>query len=158
VLSKVAVPLDSTAASYYLLVEARGGYRAVFAWAELDPLFTDGAVYLVTKRDGKPLPDEEGPFELVLPGEKSAARWVRQVIALSIWPASGTAVPLLLDHHLRRLDDHADAVADLQMQIFGAAPGDDAFDFVLANLNHNVRHHIAEFNVSYHTTKLVACG
>ena len=157
-LSKVAVPLDSTAASYYLLVEARGGYRAVFAWAELDPLFTDGAVYLVTKRDGKPLPDEEGPFELVLPGEKSAARWVRQVIALSIWPANGTAVRLLLDHHLRRLDDHADAVADLQMQIFGAAPGDDTFDFVLANLNHNVRHHIAEFNVFDHTTKLVACG
>jgi hypothetical protein len=78
------VERHSTATSYYVVVQAMDGYRAVFAWAELDPAFTDKAVYLVTKRDGKPLSDKEGPFRLVAPGEKKAGRWVRQVTALSI--------------------------------------------------------------------------
>jgi hypothetical protein len=44
-------------------VEAKDGYRAVFAWAELDLLFMEKPIYLVTKRDGKPLSEEDGPFE-----------------------------------------------------------------------------------------------
>src|ERR1051326_6830334 len=44
----------STAASYYLLAEAKDDYRAVFAWAELASTFMDKAVYVVTERDGKP--------------------------------------------------------------------------------------------------------
>jgi hypothetical protein len=92
VLSKVAVPagekFHSTVASYYLTVEAKDGYRAVFAWAELDSTFMDKAVYVVTKRDGKPLTDKDGPFQLVVPGEKRGARWVRQVTALRIRQAN----------------------------------------------------------------------
>jgi hypothetical protein len=96
VLSKVATPTDEvqivtgtfgvwchpTAASYDVLVQGKDGNRAVFDWAELDPRFTDRAVYLVTERDGKPLPDKDGPFQLVAPGGKT--RWVRQVFALTI--------------------------------------------------------------------------
>ena len=92
VLAKVAVPagekFHSTAASYYLLVEAKDGYRATFAWAELDSTFMDKSVYVVTMRDGKPLSEKEGPFRLVAPGEKRGARWVRQVAALSIRQAN----------------------------------------------------------------------
>src|ERR1039457_5066388 len=92
VLAKVALPagekFHSTAASYYLLVEAKDGYRAVYAWAELDSTFMDKSVYVVTKRDGKPLSDKDGPFQLVAPGEKRAARWVRQVTALRIKQAN----------------------------------------------------------------------
>lgn len=88
VLSKVALPagekFHSTAASYYMVVEAKDGYRATFAWAELDSTFMDKAVYVVTKRDGKPLSEKDGPFELVAPGEKRAGRWVRQVTELEI--------------------------------------------------------------------------
>ncbi len=88
VLAKVDLPsaekFRKMAASYYLLVEAKDGYRAVFAWAELDPTFMDKAVYVVTKRDGKELPEKDGPFEVVAPGEKRGARWVRQVTALKI--------------------------------------------------------------------------
>jgi len=91
VLAKVAVPVGekfhTTAASYYLLVEARDGYRAVFAWAELDPGFMDKSIYVVTARDGRPLSENQGPFQLVAPGEKRAARWVRQVTALKIQQA-----------------------------------------------------------------------
>jgi hypothetical protein len=87
-LSQVAIPtgekFHSTAPSYYLLAEGRDGYRAVFAWTELDPSFANKAAYVVTKRDGKPLPDKEGPFELVVPGE--IVRWVRQLSALRVEP------------------------------------------------------------------------
>ncbi len=92
VLAKVALPtgekFHSTAASYYMLVEAKDGYRAVYAWAELDPTFMDKSVYVVAKRDGQPLSDKDGPFQLVAPGEKRAARWVRQVTALRIKQAN----------------------------------------------------------------------
>ena len=73
-----------TTTSYYVLATGTDGYQAVFAWAEVDPAFTDKAVYIVTKRDGKPLSDEQGPFRLVAPGEKKAGRWVRQVASLVI--------------------------------------------------------------------------
>ncbi len=92
VLAKVALPtgekFHGTAASYFLFVEAKDGYRAVFAWAELDSTFMDKAVYVVTKRDGNPLTDKDGPFQLVAPGEKRGARWVRQVTALRIRQAN----------------------------------------------------------------------
>jgi hypothetical protein len=92
VLAKVDLPLGekfhSTGASYYMVVEAKDGYRAVFAWAELDSTFMDKAIYVVTKRDGKPLSDKDGPFQLVVPGEKRSARWVRQVTALRIRQAN----------------------------------------------------------------------
>lgn len=48
----------------------------------------DKAVYVVAKRDGKPLTDKDGPFQLVAPGEKRGARWVRQVAALRIRQAN----------------------------------------------------------------------
>jgi hypothetical protein len=92
VLAKVDLPIGekfhSTAASYYLVVEGKDGYRAAFAWAELDSTVVDKSVYLVTKRDGKPLPEKDGPFQLVAPGEKRAARWVRQVMAVRIRQAN----------------------------------------------------------------------
>jgi hypothetical protein len=59
-----------------MVVEAKDGYRATFAWAELDSSFMDKSVYVVTKRDGKPLSDKDGPFQLLVPGEKRSARWV----------------------------------------------------------------------------------
>jgi len=92
VLSKVALPTGEkfhrTASSYYLLVEAKDGYRVVFAWAELDSSLMDKPIYVVTMRDGKLLSDSEGPFRLVAPGEKRAARWIRQVTALKIRQAN----------------------------------------------------------------------
>ena len=34
---------------------------------------------VVTKRGGKSLSEKDDPFQLVVPGEKRTARWVRQV-------------------------------------------------------------------------------
>ncbi len=67
-----------------LVVEATDGYRAVFALPELDPAFTDDVVLLADRRDGKALSGKEAPLRVVVPGDKRQARWVRQVIGLTI--------------------------------------------------------------------------
>jgi hypothetical protein len=91
-LSRLTLPSGDAfrraAASYYLLVNAKDGYRVVFAWAELDPSFTDRPVYLVTSRDGQPLSDRDGPFQLVVPDDKRPARWIRQVTGIRILQAN----------------------------------------------------------------------
>jgi hypothetical protein len=90
VLGRVRIPsgegFDKTIASYYLIAEAHDGYKAVFSWAEVDPTFTDRKIYIVTKRDGQPLSAKDGPFELIVPGEKRYSRWVRQVKLVRLEP------------------------------------------------------------------------
>ena len=66
------------------IVEASDGYRAGFALAELDPAFTDRVILLADHRDGKALAAKEGPLQIIVPGEKKHARWVRQVIRLKV--------------------------------------------------------------------------
>jgi len=68
----------------YLLVKAADGYRVVFALPELDPGFTDRVILVADRADGHPLDNKEGPFRLVVPGEKRMARWVRQVTSLKV--------------------------------------------------------------------------
>jgi hypothetical protein len=70
--------------AWCLLVEAADGYRAAMALPEIDPAFTDKQIVLAFLRNGKPLDEKEGPYRIVIPGEKRMARWVRQVTALKI--------------------------------------------------------------------------
>jgi hypothetical protein len=67
-----------------LLVEAADGYKVVFALAEVDPAFATREIMVADKRDGKALDAKEGPLRIVAPGDKRAARWVRQVTTLRI--------------------------------------------------------------------------
>jgi hypothetical protein len=80
----VGKDLRGPALAVYLVVQAADNYRAVFALPELDPLFTDRVILLADRRDGKPLSAREGPLQVIVPGEKKHARWVRQVIKLRI--------------------------------------------------------------------------
>jgi hypothetical protein len=68
----------------YILVEAADGYKAVFAIAEIAPEFNDEVVLLADTRDGKPLDEKNGVWQIIVPDEKKHGRWVRQVIALKI--------------------------------------------------------------------------
>jgi hypothetical protein len=72
------------APNWYVLVEAKDGYRAVFALAELDPAFTDREILLVDRKEGNALSGDEGPLRIIVPGEKRHARWVRQVTGLRL--------------------------------------------------------------------------
>jgi DMSO/TMAO reductase YedYZ molybdopterin-dependent catalytic subunit len=76
--------LRGKAMTLFLVVEASDGYRAVFALPELDPAFSDRVILLADHRDGRPLPEQAGPLQVIVPGEKRHARWVRQVIRLRI--------------------------------------------------------------------------
>jgi hypothetical protein len=67
-----------------VVVAAADGYRVVFDLPELDPAFTDRVVLLADMRDGAPLSAHDGPYQLIVPGDKHEARWERQVIALDV--------------------------------------------------------------------------
>jgi hypothetical protein len=67
-----------------LMVEAADGYKVVFALAEFDPAFAPREIILADKRDGKPLDAKEGPFRIVVPGDKRPARWARQITTLKV--------------------------------------------------------------------------
>jgi DMSO/TMAO reductase YedYZ molybdopterin-dependent catalytic subunit len=88
ILAKTGVPfgkdLRGKAMAFYVVAEASDGYRAVFALPELDPAYSDRVILLADHRDGRPLSSREGPFQIVVPGEKKHARWVRQVIRLRV--------------------------------------------------------------------------
>ncbi|HST52007.1 MAG TPA: molybdopterin-dependent oxidoreductase [Pyrinomonadaceae bacterium] len=76
--------LRGKAVANYLLVEASDGYKAVFALPEVDPEYSERVVLLADKRDGAALAPAEGPFRIIVEGEKRHARWVRQVTKLTI--------------------------------------------------------------------------
>jgi hypothetical protein len=70
--------------SLYVRISAADGYRVVFALAELDPGFRDSVPVLTHECNGKPLDAKEGPFRMIVPGEKRPARWIRQVTAIDV--------------------------------------------------------------------------
>ncbi len=90
VLEKAGVALGSSLRgkrlSSCLLVEAADGHRVVFALPELDPAFTDRVVLLADEADGHPLSSREGPFRIIVPGDKIMARWVREVTTIKVVP------------------------------------------------------------------------
>jgi hypothetical protein len=45
--------------------------------------YTDRIIVLADRRDGKPLAEKEGPLRIVV-ADETQARWVRQVVSLTI--------------------------------------------------------------------------
>ncbi|MBE7173112.1 MAG: molybdopterin-dependent oxidoreductase [Williamsia sp.] len=68
----------------YMMVKCADGYEVLFSLAELDSSFTDRKIVLVFQSEGKPLSATEGPFRVVVPGEKKPARSCMQVTELVI--------------------------------------------------------------------------
>ena len=68
----------------YMMVKCADGYAVLFSLAEFDSSFTDRKIALAYQADGKPLPQNDGPFQLIVPGEKKPARSCRQVTELVI--------------------------------------------------------------------------
>jgi len=87
-LRKAGVPLGrqlkGPQMKLYVIVDAADGYQAVFALPEFDPDFTDRVIILADRRDGHVMAPPQGPFRLVVAGEKRHARWVREVTELDI--------------------------------------------------------------------------
>ena len=68
----------------YLIFESEDGYRVVFSIAELDSAIVDSGVVVTDTLDGAPLPAKQGPFRLIAPHEKRAARWVRMLKSITV--------------------------------------------------------------------------
>jgi hypothetical protein len=72
----------------YVVVDARDGYRVVFALAEFDAGYSDRIALLADRVDGKAIDSTTGPLRLVVPDEKRPARWVRQVTRITLMRAA----------------------------------------------------------------------
>ena len=87
-LTKAGVPagtaLRGAALATSVVITGADGYRVAFGLAEFDPAFTDRIAILADRRDGKPLPENAVPFQLILTGEKRPTRWVRQVVSITL--------------------------------------------------------------------------
>jgi DMSO/TMAO reductase YedYZ molybdopterin-dependent catalytic subunit len=88
VLEKAGAPfgkkLRGKVLTTYVLAKAMDGYQVIFTLGELDPDFGNETVLLADKRDGKPLPDKQGPFRLVCPNDHEGARSVRMLESLEV--------------------------------------------------------------------------
>ena len=89
VLAKAGVALGEklhgpTALTSFVLATALDHYQVIFSIAELDAGFTDQIILLADRRDGKPLGAGAGPLQIVVPHEKRAGRWIRQVNRLEV--------------------------------------------------------------------------
>ncbi|HMH45408.1 MAG TPA: molybdopterin-dependent oxidoreductase [Pyrinomonadaceae bacterium] len=76
--------LRGKALATYLLVEAADGYQAVYSLPELDSSINDRLILLADRQDGAAFDAKVGPLKIIVPGDKTHARWVRQVKLLTI--------------------------------------------------------------------------
>lgn len=88
VLTKAGAPLGKQlmgkALASYVLAEARDGYQVVYTLTELDPTFTNNKIIVADTVNGKPLFQYQGPFRLVVPGEKKGARSIRMLDKITV--------------------------------------------------------------------------
>lgn len=68
----------------YIVAEASDGYQVVFSLAELSPEFAANRVLVADTLNGRPLPEDAGPFRLIAPGEQEGGRWVRMLSRLTV--------------------------------------------------------------------------
>jgi len=68
----------------YALFEASDGYRVVMGLSELSEDISGRHILLADEVDGKPLPANAAPFQLVVPGDGHPTRWIRQVVSISV--------------------------------------------------------------------------
>ena len=88
ILTQAGAPLSKQltgkALATYILAEARDGYQVVYTLTEIDPSFTGNKIIVADTVNGKPLVQDQGPFRVVVPGEKKAARSVRMVEKINV--------------------------------------------------------------------------
>jgi DMSO/TMAO reductase YedYZ molybdopterin-dependent catalytic subunit len=88
VLQKAGAPLGKQlrgkAMATYVLARASDGYQVAFTLGEVDPQFGNATILVADKRDGKPLPDKQGPFRIVCPNDKEGARSIRMLESLEV--------------------------------------------------------------------------
>jgi hypothetical protein len=67
----------------YLIATGSDGYAVVLSLAEVDPVFHENQIIVADSRDGQPL-GKNGLFQLIVPGDKRPARWVHNLVSISL--------------------------------------------------------------------------
>ncbi|HVW07260.1 MAG TPA: molybdopterin-dependent oxidoreductase, partial [Bryobacteraceae bacterium] len=88
ILKKAGAPLEGqlrkTALTTYVLAQAKDGYQVVYSLGELDASMGNEKIVVADKRDGKAMPDDQGPFRIVCPDDKVGARSVKMLETLEV--------------------------------------------------------------------------
>lgn len=86
-LEKVNAPLGKElrgeAMTSYVIATGSDGYSVVLSLAEIDPEFHAGQVVVADAREGKPL-EKNGPFQLIVSDDKRPARWVHNLVSITV--------------------------------------------------------------------------
>lgn len=89
-LAKLDAPLGEhlrgKALASYIVAAGSDGYSVVLSIAETDPSFHGGEILVADTRDGQPL-GKSGPFQLIVSGDKRPARWVHNLVSISLQDA-----------------------------------------------------------------------
>jgi hypothetical protein len=67
----------------YIVASGSDGYSVVLSIAEADPSFHGGEILVADTRDGQPLA-KSGPFQLIVSEDKRPARWVHNLVSISL--------------------------------------------------------------------------
>jgi DMSO/TMAO reductase YedYZ molybdopterin-dependent catalytic subunit len=89
---KFGEALRGKALATFLLAEAADGYQAVYSLPELDSSVNERLILLADKQEGAAFAANVGPLKIIVPGDKTHARWVRQVKSFTIARAPAAAV------------------------------------------------------------------
>lgn len=76
--------LRGPALQLFVMVHCRDGYAVSFTLPDFDEAFGGRRILLADAEDGHPLPANAAPPRLIVPGDKKAARWARQVASIEI--------------------------------------------------------------------------
>lgn len=76
--------LRGKALSSYVLATARDGYAVVYALPEFDSAFTNAQPLIASKAGGQSLPENQGPFRIVMPQDKKPARSLRMLRRIDV--------------------------------------------------------------------------
>jgi hypothetical protein len=68
----------------YVVVTGADGFGAVLSLAETDKDFHEGAVILADTADGAKLPEREGPYRLVVQGDRKGSRSVYRAVKAEV--------------------------------------------------------------------------
>jgi hypothetical protein len=89
-LAKLDAPLGEhlrgNALASYIVASGSDGYSVVLSIAEADPSFHGGEILVADTRDGQPLA-KSGPFQLIVSEDKRPARWVHNLVSISLQDA-----------------------------------------------------------------------
>ncbi len=70
--------------AFLVLARGKDGYTVSFSLGELLPQYGKSAVWVALDRDGKPLPEQAAPAELLVPGDVKPSRWVRALAEITL--------------------------------------------------------------------------